>query len=168
MLASAVMYRKALRNLLNLDDPPERIALAFAVGAFIGFSPLLGLHTILAAMVAVIWRLNKLAVFTGAYINNPWTMAPIIVASWAIGRWFVETPSMDLPAVSLSALATAQFWWAIAAQWRQLLPFALGATILSVVSAAISYPLMLYFLRAYRRKYGRRAPLVPKSMTEES
>ena len=123
---------------------------------------------ILAAMAAVIWRLNKLAVFTGAYINNPWTMAPIIVASWAIGRWFIDTPNMDLPVHSLSALTTAQFWWALAAQWRQLLPFALGATILSVASAAISYPLMLYFLRAYRRKYGQRAPLVPKSMTEES
>jgi len=161
------MFRKALRNLLNLDDPPERIALAFAVGTFIGFSPLLGLHTILAALVAVIWRLNKLAVFTGTYLQNPWTMAPIIVASWAIGRWFIDSPSMDLPVMSLSALLTAQFWLSIAAQWRQLLPFALGATILSVVSAAISYPLMLFFLRAYRRKYGRRAPLVPKSITEE-
>src|ERR1044072_6189876 len=111
MLVSAVMYRKAFRNLLNLDDPPERIALAFAVGAFIGFSPLLGLHTILAAIVAVIWRLNKLAVFTGAYIQNPWTMAPIIVASWAIGRWFIDTPIGELPVMSVHALLRAQVWW---------------------------------------------------------
>jgi uncharacterized protein (DUF2062 family) len=45
----------------------------------------------------------------------------------------------------------------MAAQWRQLLPFAVGAMILSTVSAAISYPLMLYILRNYRRKYPRAA-----------
>jgi uncharacterized protein (DUF2062 family) len=164
----AFMFRKALKNLLNLDDPPERTALAFAIGAFIGFSPLLGLHTIMAAIVAVIWRMNKLAIFTGIYINNPWTLAPIVVASWAIGRFFIDAPIVELPAVSLSALATSQFWLALGGQWRQLLPFALGATILSVVSAAISYPLMLYCLRAYRRKYGKRSRLEPESITEES
>ena len=47
------MLRSALRNLLNTDDPPERTAWAFAIGVFIAFSPLLGLHTIIAAIIAV-------------------------------------------------------------------------------------------------------------------
>ncbi|HZS09964.1 MAG TPA: DUF2062 domain-containing protein [Blastocatellia bacterium] len=149
------MLRKAFRNLLNLDDPPERTALAFAVGAFIGFSPLLGLHTILGAIIAVVWRMNKLAIFTGIYLSNPWTMTPIIVASWAIGKLFIGAPEIELPSVSLGALLTAEFWRLIATQWRQLLPFAVGATILSVISAIICYPLMLYLLRAYRRQRGR-------------
>jgi uncharacterized protein len=149
---AAVMFRNALRNLLNLDDPPERTALAFAVGAFIGFSPLLGLHTVIAAVIAVAWRFNKPAIFTGIYLNNPWTLAPIVAASWAIGRALVGAPEVALPEMSLGAVATAGFWRMIAAQWRQLLPFAVGATVLSAASAAISYPLMLYILRAYRRK----------------
>ncbi len=149
------MFRRAFRNLLNLNDPPERTALAFSIGAIIGFSPLLGLHTILAAVVSVVWRLNKPAIFTGIYINNPWTMTPIIATSWAVGRLFVSVPEVRLPAFSFSALLTADFWQAIAAQWPQLLPFAIGATILSIISGLISYPLMLYILRAYRRKYGR-------------
>jgi hypothetical protein len=154
------MFRRAFRNLLNLDDPPERTALAFAIGAFIGFSPLLGLHTILATIIAIIWRLNKLAIYTGSYINNPWTLAPIVAASWAIGRWLIGAPEVALPEASLSAMLTVEFWQMIAAQWRQLLPFAVGATVLSVVCAAISYPLMLYTLRTYRRKYGRKAKAV--------
>jgi uncharacterized protein (DUF2062 family) len=48
---------------------------------------------------------------------------------------------------------TAIFWEQIASQWRQLLPFAVGATILSIVCSLVSYPLMLYVLRSYRRKY---------------
>jgi uncharacterized protein len=149
------MFKSALKNLFNLDDPPERTALAFAIGAFIGFSPLLGLHTIIAAVVAVIWRFNKPAIFTGIYLNNPWTVAPSIAASWAIGRAIIGAPEIALPKLSLGLMATAGFWHQIAAQWRQLLPFAVGATVISVVSAAISYPLMLYALRAYHRKYPR-------------
>src|SRR5215510_9120127 len=153
----AAMIRSAIRNLLNLDDPPERTALAFAIGTFIGFSPLLGLHTILVAVVSVVWRLNKLAVLTGSFLSNPWTIAPIVGASWAIGRFIIGSPPVELPQASLSALFTAEFWSLIAAQWRQLLPFAIGSTILSIVSAAISYPLMLYILRNYRRANLRAA-----------
>jgi uncharacterized protein len=151
------MLRSALRSLLNLDDPPERTALAFAIGTFIGFSPLLGLHTILAALVSVVWRLNKLAVLAGSFLSNPWTIAPIIGASWAIGRLIIGSPPVELPQASLSGLFTTEFWGLIAAQWRQLLPFAVGSTILSIVSAAISYPLMVYILRKYRRASPRAA-----------
>jgi hypothetical protein len=151
------MLRSALRNLLNLNDPPERTALAFAIGTFIGFSPLLGLHTILAALVSVVWRLNKLAILTGSFLSNPWTIAPIVGASWAIGRLIIGSPPVELPQASMSALFTAEFWRLIAEQWRQLLPFAVGATILSIVSAAISYPLILYILRNYRRANLRAA-----------
>jgi hypothetical protein len=151
------MLRSALRSLLNLDDPPERTALAFAIGTFIGFSPLLGLHTILAALVSVVWRFNKFAILTGSFLSNPWTIAPIVGASWAIGRLIIGSPPVELPQASLSALFTAEFWSLIAAQWRQLLPFAVGSTILSIVSAAISYPLLLYILRNYRRANLRAA-----------
>lgn len=151
------MWRSALRRLLNLDDPPERTALAFAIGTFIAFSPLLGLHTILAALVSVVCRLNKLAILTGSFLSNPWTIAPIVGASWAIGRLIIGSPPVEAPQASLSALFTAEFWHLIVAQWSQLLPFAVGAMILSTLSAAISYPLMLYILRNYRRARLRAA-----------
>src|SRR5262249_36547577 len=148
---TGAMLRSALRSLLNLDDPPERTALAFAIGTFIGLSPFLGLHIIFAASGSVIWRFNKLAILTGLFFSNPWTIAPIVGASWALGRLIIGAPSVELPQASLSALFTAEFWSLIAAQWPQLLPFAVGSMILSIVSAAISYPLMLYILRNYRR-----------------
>jgi uncharacterized protein (DUF2062 family) len=108
-------------------------------------------------LVSVVWRLNKLAILTGSLLSNPWTIAPIVGASWAIGRLIIGSPPVELPHASLSALLTTEFWRLIAAQWRQLLPYAVGATILSIVSSAISYPLMLYILRKYRRAYRRSA-----------
>lgn len=162
------MLKRAFRNLLNLDDPPERIALAFAIGTLIGFSPLLGLHTIIAAIVAVVWRLNKAALFTGVYISNPWTVVPVIAVSWAIGGWFVETPPIELPHFTAAAVLSAEFRRQIALQWPHLLPFAIGASIVSVVCALVSYPLMLYVLRAYRRKYPNNSAATSATMNRES
>src|SRR6266496_257957 len=99
------MFRAAFRRLLSLDDPPERTALAFAIGVFIAFSPFLGLHTILATLIAFLFRFNKIAIYTGTFINNPlFTLVPIIVASYAIGALILGRP-LRIPAAGLDLLA---------------------------------------------------------------
>ena len=68
--------RKWTALLLHTHDTPRRTAAAFAVGVFFGFSPLLGLHTILAIIVAFVLGLNRVAVVAGVYSNLPWIIAP--------------------------------------------------------------------------------------------
>src|SRR5205085_1674108 len=85
------MFRAAFRRLLALDDPPERTALAFSVGLLIAFSPLLGLHTILATALALVFRFNKVAIYTGTFVNNPFlTLVPIVAASYAVGALLIN------------------------------------------------------------------------------
>src|SRR5687767_10568995 len=87
------MFRKTLRRLLAIDDPPERTALAFSIGVFIAFSPFLGLHTIMATVVAFVFRFNKVAIYTGTFLNNPFfTLVPIIIASYAVGAFVLGRP----------------------------------------------------------------------------
>ena len=95
-------------------------------------------------------------------------VAPVVAVSWAIGRWFVETPPIELPQFTMTAIASAEFWRQIASQWPQLLPFAIGASIVSVVCALVSYPLMLYVLRAYRRKYPNNSAATSATLNRES
>src|SRR3712207_5042061 len=98
------MLRGAFRRLLALDDPPERTALAFSIGVFIAFSPFLGLHTILATLLAFAFRFNKIAIYTGTFINNPFlTLVPIIIVSYAIGAFLMGRP-VSLPAGALQLL----------------------------------------------------------------
>ena len=52
------LVRRWLDTLLHVDDTPERTAAAFAVGVFFGFSPFLGLHTLLAIVVAFLFELE--------------------------------------------------------------------------------------------------------------
>ncbi|HEU4595094.1 MAG TPA: DUF2062 domain-containing protein [Pyrinomonadaceae bacterium] len=156
------MFRGAIRRLLSLDDPPERTALAFSVGVFIAFSPFLGLHTIMATVVAFAFRFNKVAIYTGTFINNPFlTLVPIILASYWVGAFLLNRPT-SLPAEGLALLRephllTASYWRALFAAWTDvLLPFAVGGTALSVVCSLAAYPVTLRLLRARRGKDAKR------------
>ena len=57
--------RRWLDQLLHAHDTPERTAAAFALGVFLGFSPLLGFHTGLGLILAFALKLNRVAVLLG-------------------------------------------------------------------------------------------------------
>jgi len=154
------MFRAAFRRLLAIDDPPERTALAFSIGVFIAFSPFLGLHTIVATLIAFVFGFNKIAIYTGTFLNNPpLTLVPIIIASYAVGAFLMgrplRIPSEGIDLLKHPHLLTADYYRQIFVRsWYLVEPFALGGIMLSVVCSLITYPLTLRALRAYR---GRKA-----------
>ncbi len=152
------MYRATLRRLLAIDDTPERTALAFSIGVFIAFSPFLGLHTIIATVLAFLFRFNKIAIYTGTFVNNPFlTLVPIILGSYAVGAFLMGRP-FTLPPERLALLKephllTSDYWRSLFDHsWDVLVPFAVGGLLLSVVCSLAAYPLTLYLLRAHRRR----------------
>jgi uncharacterized protein (DUF2062 family) len=151
------MFRSSFRRLLALDDPPERTALAFSIGVFIAFSPLLGLHTILATLVAFLFRFNKIAVYTGTFLNNPFiTLVPIIISSYAIGAFLLGRP-LRIPAQGLALLQqphllTAEYYRKVFHErWYIVWPVTIGGTVLAVVCSLIAYPVTSSLLRARKR-----------------
>jgi uncharacterized protein (DUF2062 family) len=150
------MFRKAFRRLLAIDDPPERTALAFSIGVFIAFSPFLGLHTILATLIAFLFRFNKLAIYTGTFVNNPFfTLVPIIIGSYAVGAFVlgrpVQIPDEGLELLKNPHLLTTSYYHRIFVEsWNIVWPFAVGGMVLSVVCSVVAYPLTLRALRAYK------------------
>jgi len=151
------MFRAAFRRLLAIDDPPERTALAFSIGVFIAFSPFLGLHTIVATLLAFLFRFNKIAIYTGTFVNNPFfTLVPIIIASYAIGAFILGRP-LRIPDEGLELLKnprifTGEYYRQLFVQsWHDIVwPFSVGGMVLSVVCSLLAYPLTLRALRAYR------------------
>jgi uncharacterized protein (DUF2062 family) len=152
------MFRSTFRRLLAIDDPPERTALAFSIGVFIAFCPFLGLHTILATFVAFVFRFNKIAIYAGTFINNPFlTLVPIIIGSYAIGAFILgrplKIPDEGVEMLTHPAIFSGDYYRQIFIQsWTIIKPFAVGATVLSVVCSLLAYPLTLKALRAYRRR----------------
>ena len=152
------MFRSTFRRLLAIDDPPERTALAFSIGVFIAFCPLLGLHTIIATFVAFLFRFNKIAIYAGTFVNNPFlTLVPIIIASYAVGAFLLgrplTIPDEGVELLTHPALFSGVYYRQIFVQsWAIVKPFAVGATVLSVVCSLLAYPLTLKALRSYRRR----------------
>src|SRR5919202_7054512 len=66
--------RQWLDHLLHTHDTPQRTAAAYALGVFFGFSPVLGLHTVLGLVFAFALNLNRVAVLLGIYSNLPWIL----------------------------------------------------------------------------------------------
>ena len=160
-----LMFRATFRRLLTLDDPPERTALAFAVGVFIAFSPFLGLHTIMATLAALTFRFNKIAIFTGTFINNPFlTLVPIIIASYAIGAFILGRPLRISPEgielLKEPHLLTGSYYRHLFHEgWQIVWPFTIGGMILSVVCSLIAYPVTSWLLRTRsKKKTGKNNP----------
>ena len=152
------MFRASFRRLLAIDDPPERTALAFSIGVFIAFSPFLGLHTILATVIAFLFRFNKIAIYTGTFVNNPLlTLVPIIIGSYAVGALILGRP-LGIPAEGVELLKdphifSGEYYHRIFVQsWDLVVPFAVGGMVLSIVCSLLAYPLTLRALRVYRSR----------------
>jgi predicted LPLAT superfamily acyltransferase/glycosyltransferase involved in cell wall biosynthesis len=72
-------------RLTRLRPSATEAGLALGIGAFIGCTPLYGLHTILGAAVAVVFRLNAPLLILGTQVSIPPFVPFIVAASAAIG-----------------------------------------------------------------------------------
>lgn len=129
------------KRILSLDSHPGHIALGFAVGAFISFTPLFGLHTPIAIVVAFLFRLNKVACIVGAWVNTPLTVVPVLIASYELGT-FLNGKTAEI--ITFDNL-----------QWSYLKPYAssllLGSSIIGLLGAVLSY-FICYWMLSFRRR----------------
>lgn len=147
--------RARLRGLLHLDDPPWRIALALAVGVFIGCTPLWFFQTLLAILVATVFRLNKAATVTGAWLNLPWFAPLVYGASLKIGTLLVPGDA-TAAAHALDRLLSAPD----ALDWREALDMLksasvalfVGTTLVGLLAAVLTYVVALRVITVRRRR----------------
>jgi hypothetical protein len=151
------LVRKWMESLLHIHDSPRRTAAAYAVGVFFSFSPALGLHTVLALIVAFVFNLNRVAVILGVYTNLPWFMAPYytlttVAASEAMG---VELPpqfSERLGEVFALSPLNRDFWAALGALLAPFVwPFTLGSLAGAVMLSAAAFVVARPFIVAGRK-----------------
>ena len=151
------LIRRWLDRLLHIDDTPERTAAAFALGVFFGFSPLLGLHTLLGILFAFLLNLNRVSVLLGVYSNLPWFLGPYYFIATMVGAQITGhrlPPGLQRQLRDLFELSLFQgeFWHRLAMVLRPLgLPYVVGSTIGAVLLAAAAYQLALAFIVSRRR-----------------
>jgi uncharacterized protein (DUF2062 family) len=151
------MIRRWLGALLHIQDTPKRTAAAFALGVFFGFSPFLGLHTLMAVALAFALNLNRVAVLLGVYSNLPWIIGAYYASTTMLGAAILRTRLPDgfrdrLGALFELSVVQGGFWRELARLLQPLLwPFTVGSTIGAILLAAAAYPLALAFINSRKR-----------------
>ena len=146
--------KQQFRKLLHLDDTPHRIAVAFALGVYIAFSPLIGLHTAMVFLFAWLFRLNTIALLLGSLVVNPWTFGPLLGSCLWLGLKLYGM-KRTIPPLDWQQLT----WMNFMVQLKPyLIPFVLGTTIIGIIGSVISYFLANYLITQYRQARSIKQP----------
>jgi hypothetical protein len=150
--------RRWLDQLLHTHDTPERTAAAFALGVFLGFSPLLGLHTVLGLVLAFALNLNRVAVLLGIYSNLPWILPAYYTLATGVGAAILRVPLKPRLLRDLTAALADGSWTDFRLLAHALTPLAwayvLGSTLGAIVLGLIAYRASLTMIVAHRRRVG--------------
>lgn len=163
----------------RLPDTPHRIALGFACGVFASFTPLFGLHFILAAAFAKLVRGNVLAALLGTLVGNPLTFPVIAAASLWLGRQIVGFGATgrnfgrvtDAFGEAVEALweSTLALFGSGESEWGRIVPFLrdvfwpylVGGILPGLAAAVLSYYLLKPLVTAYQLR--RRARMLARA-----
>ena len=84
------MLRYIQLRLIRLKSDTKSIAVGFAFGASISFTPLPGFHLILGGLMSFATKGNLIAMFIGTLIGNPWTIPFMWWCSYKLGYFLFE------------------------------------------------------------------------------
>lgn len=145
------LVRRTFKVLIHVEDTPHRVALAFGIGVFIAFFPVVGIHTALALGIALAFRLNRVAILAGTFVNNPWTIAPLFMAGTVLGCGLLGVSTAELGGIDWDLRGWA-FYGSLLEHLRPfLLPYLLGNTLLGAASASLAYFLLRSIIERRRR-----------------
>lgn len=116
--------RAALRNkvwepllsLLRSGISPSQLAMSVALGAYLGIIPVLGVTTLLCAVVAIPLRLNLVAIQAVNWLVYPLQIV-LIIPYFRGGEWLFREPPLDLAPSELIAMIKADVGGSVVALW---------------------------------------------------
>lgn len=112
----------------------HNVTRAFALGLFIAFVPL-PIHFILAAILALVLRLNVPAAVAGTLLTNPLTIVPLYLSAYWTGAQLLTVPPRPVNVELSWEWLTTGF----VPIWK---PFLLGCAVMGVFSAIAGYVLL--------------------------
>lgn len=158
----------------RLPDTPEKIGRGVWVGVFASFTPLFGLHIVIAVLLAKVLRGNMMAALIGTFFGNPLTLVPIGLAAIHTGYFLLGSRPEAGLIMALDESFTAagrDLWRNLAAvfgpgetDWTGLalfrdevfLPYLLGGTITGAITATACYAFTVPLVRGHQLRRRKR------------
>lgn len=139
--------RYVFHRVARIPGSAYSLAAGFACGAAISFTPFLGLHFVLAALLAYIMRANILASAIGTVVGNPWTFPFIWAGVFKVGSWIVHVHDVEAHEVnflevlteSMAATHRLDFGYLFDTAWPVLFPLLVGSVPVGIFVWVLSY-----------------------------
>ncbi|HNX82116.1 MAG TPA: DUF2062 domain-containing protein [Candidatus Omnitrophota bacterium] len=155
--AAARFFKLVYHKLCRMNDSPQRIAIGFGVGVFLGVMPGLGL--IAAIVMASVLRVNKASAIIATLITNTWLSVIMFIASIKVGSWIMK---LDWHVVYANSEHLIKDF-----HWKDLfnvsiiqiaLPLIIGFLIVSILMSIGTYLIILFVVTRVRA--ARKAKLL--------
>ncbi|MCP4428001.1 MAG: DUF2062 domain-containing protein [Chloroflexi bacterium] len=136
------LAQRQWQELARSNDSPRRLALAFAIGAFISLLPLPGLDLALMTVLAAWFKqLNRAALYAAAAVWNSFVVAPFYALSHQVGGFIFQTGRVpEIPFSGQTGLLVQRFL--------------LGNLVVAFSVTAVSFLIVQTGLTLYRARTG--------------
>ena len=181
------LFAYLFQRVVRLPGTSGSIAVGVASGVAASFLPFIGLHFLIAALLALLLRGNVLASAIGTFFGNPWTFLFIWVFDYRLGLWLLQQSGYgsQFTALNLQQIAEVMIiffhfftvsggvnWHQVAEPFEQVfLPMSIGGTVLGVSSWFVAFVLCYYsfeWWRTHRAKRLAKASKLLKSRKKPS
>ena len=158
-------------RLKRIPDTPHKISLGMSCGIFASFTPLFGLHFLIAGLLSYLLRANVLASLIGTFVGNPITFPIITVFNLKLGEWILGSSEYSSGDGGMIFEGFLDFIFLIYKSFFTegsigennvprineflngvFIPYSLGGLILGIFIAVISYFLLRPLVATYQKK----------------
>ena len=155
-------FRNRFLHMLGRDDPPEMIAASFALGVAISFTPLFGLHWVIALSLAFLLGLRKVDVLLGTLVVNPLTIGPVSAVALPLGRLLLRARHVAAAEIPWGEALNWDFWKSQGPHIRRVgIHWGMGMFALSFLAGALTYVGVLALVRRRRASCAAAAAVLP-------
>ena len=131
-------------KLVRVKDSQDKLAVGFACGSMVSFSPFIGFHFLLAVIFAYIFRGNIVASLIGTFVGNPFTFPFIWIFIYKIGNIFFKNDQNFSLELTFESLFNQGY--------DILIPMLIGSLIVSIPVWFISYFAVKFLMSSFKKR----------------
>ncbi len=182
-----INLKRVIKKLARSHISTHDLAMGAAIGFFVGMLPIMGIQMIVAAAIAAIFRVSKLAAILPVWISNPLTFIPLYGFNYWLGHVLTGLgPNHDeynKVIAQVHALSeNSSFFEGIIESTKlfgsmgkeAVYSLCIGSVIVGLVSAFVSYPLCVKLIELLRhqrhirrsQRHSRVTQLITKDNSE--
>jgi len=168
----SLQYRRVKRGLTQIRDTPHAIAGGVAIGVIFGFTPLIGFKTLLALLVAWLFRCSKLSAVMAVTLHDILLPLGPFILRWEfqIGFFLLSRPHHLPPKFFPKQFRFDDFlFWRgfhISKTLHILWPTLIGSIVIGIPIAIVLYFIVLEIVKRAQALRARHGPVHPENASQ--